>query len=491
MGEQVLWVAGSLCLFESGLCTVVYSGFAAVLPCNIVLFAIWASTIRLAPGSERVPCSRLWSWLRPRVGRLPAVLLLATVPFAIWAIAQPEASFVMSPRRALRRLWLSYRLGGLFWGIAWTAVAVTGYATGEWDANGNHALASISTLAVFSLAYAATLSEKTRGRVLVWLGNIGRHDRANAAAVVSAVVGGLAAKEAFRRAQAHFLGISWSALSYEDFANTDLAGRAERDQALRARTQRLAFGQVDCFLSHSWHDPVQPKWEALTAWADRFRRTHQDRSPIFWLDKACIDQTAIAESLACLPVFLAGCNSMLVIAGPTYTQRLWCVMELFTFQYMGGDISSIAFLPISEGHLVTPLVRARVSSVPEPMRPDATEEDKAAAKLQAHRRGMIERRESRKMAEVARAQANQTNQAMVRSKAFRRLDALENSSGRARAMAEVLKGFETFDAAAAQCFKPEDKDALLGVIESGAGSIVRLAVVAGPQRATTGSYGCF
>ena len=48
-------------------------------------------------------------------------------------------------------------------------------------------------------------------------------------------------------------------------------------------------------------------------------------------DKACIDQNNIQLSLACLPVFLAGCQTLLVVAGPTYCSRLWCVMELFTF----------------------------------------------------------------------------------------------------------------------------------------------------------------
>ena len=48
-------------------------------------------------------------------------------------------------------------------------------------------------------------------------------------------------------------------------------------------------------------------------------------------DKACIDQDNIQQSLACLPVFLAGCQTLLVVAGATYCSRLWCVMELFTF----------------------------------------------------------------------------------------------------------------------------------------------------------------
>ena len=54
-------------------------------------------------------------------------------------------------------------------------------------------------------------------------------------------------------------------------------------------------------------------------------------SPRAAQDKACIDQNNIEQSLACLPVFLAGCQTLLVVAGPTYCSRLWCVMELFTF----------------------------------------------------------------------------------------------------------------------------------------------------------------
>ena len=37
-----------------------------------------------------------------------------------------------------------------------------------------------------------------------------------------------------------------------------------------------------------------------------------------WLDKVCIDQSAMTDDLRCLPVFLAGCNGMLVTSGTTY-----------------------------------------------------------------------------------------------------------------------------------------------------------------------------
>ena len=56
---------------------------------------------------------------------------------------------------------------------------------------------------------------------------------------------------------------------------------------------------------------------------------HPDRErlmkqgPLLWVDKACIDQTAIEENLASLPIFLAGCRQLLVLAGETYATRLW------------------------------------------------------------------------------------------------------------------------------------------------------------------------
>ena len=42
------------------------------------------------------------------------------------------------------------------------------------------------------------------------------------------------------------------------------------------------------------------------------------------------------KGINCLPIFLAGCQSLLIVAGPTYCSRLWCVMEIFTFMRMGG-----------------------------------------------------------------------------------------------------------------------------------------------------------
>merc|ERR1712008_256971 len=70
------------------------------------------------------------------------------------------------------------------------------------------------------------------------------------------------------------------------------------------------------------------KWKAISEHCSVFERKY-GRSPTIWLDKVCIDQAQISRDLRCLPVFLAGCNELLVTSGSTYTSRLWCCVELF------------------------------------------------------------------------------------------------------------------------------------------------------------------
>ena len=98
-------------------------------------------------------------------------------------------------------------------------------------------------------------------------------------------------------------------------------------------------------MSHSWHDSVADKWEALQGWVARFQAA-KGREPVLWLDKACIDQENISASLACLPVYLAGCERLLVLAGDTYVERLWCVVEVFTFCRMGGALDRVEIVPL-------------------------------------------------------------------------------------------------------------------------------------------------
>ena len=95
----------------------------------------------------------------------------------------------------------------------------------------------------------------------------------------------------------------------------------------------------------SWHDDPQLKFAALQAWRREFVEAH-GREPTVWFDALCIDQDNIAAQLPSVPIYLAGCKSVLALAGPTYFQRLWCVLELHIVHQMGGSLDQIFFVPL-------------------------------------------------------------------------------------------------------------------------------------------------
>jgi len=102
------------------------------------------------------------------------------------------------------------------------------------------------------------------------------------------------------------------------------------DHNLYQLSSPCKLGSCDVFWSHSWSDSGQLKMRILLNWATSFQE-QVGRTPSLWLDKVCVDQTNISADLRCLPVFLAGCNSLLVTSGPTYASRLWCALELFVY----------------------------------------------------------------------------------------------------------------------------------------------------------------
>ena len=83
------------------------------------------------------------------------------------------------------------------------------------------------------------------------------------------------------------------------------------------RTQPAKLGTVDAFISHSWQDDGNAKHAQLQVWAQKLRAANGGQEPLVWLDKACIDQDNVDANLASLPVFLAGCRSLVVLAGQT------------------------------------------------------------------------------------------------------------------------------------------------------------------------------
>jgi len=164
--------------------------------------------------------------------------------------------------------------------------------------------------------------------------------RVRIAAAISTLLSSSQDTETLRTALSLFRGVSCENLTKQIMANNT------PDGSLLRLSKSVHLGEVDAFLSHSWHDDADAKWQALQMWRERFKLEHNGREPVIWIDKVCLDQSNIDESLRCLPIFLSGCNQLLVLAGETYLTRLWCIVELFVFLACGGQFQHLTIVPL-------------------------------------------------------------------------------------------------------------------------------------------------
>merc|ERR1719223_1561610 len=130
-----------------------------------------------------------------------------------------------------------------------------------------------------------------------------------------------------------FRCVSWDTLKQHpeiiiEGGTLDVVGPGCTD--LYSLSMPCKFSMCDAFLSHSWRDDGNLKWNTISSWCEGFRQQH-NRAPTLWLDKVCIQQTCIRTDLQCLPIFLAACNNLVVCCGLSYTRRLWCSVELFVY----------------------------------------------------------------------------------------------------------------------------------------------------------------
>jgi len=160
-----------------------------------------------------------------------------------------------------------------------------------------------------------------------------------AAAGVAGLVGSCSAKAVLSQAACRFRSIQLADLSFDDVANNT------PDPDLFSRSSPETLHGCDAFVSHSWHDDPEAKWQAMQAWREDFV-AERGREPTVWLDKCCIDQNNIESDLRCLPIFLSGCRQLVIFCGPSYLSRLWCIMELFTFVHMCREVDKIEFRPV-------------------------------------------------------------------------------------------------------------------------------------------------
>jgi hypothetical protein len=251
---------------------------------------------------------------------------------------------VMGPRAALRRLWAMYRVwlvvvGGIF---AYTPISAR--IKSQRTFNEDHQLQFGVVLLVVQLSIAFLATPRNRGRVHAFFGSLGTKSTKEAeAATISALVGGGSASNALSDAKARFRALPLAELQSTDLVSND-------DTGLFAKTAPASLGKVTGFVSHSWQDDGVAKHKQLTAWGEEAKRDDGVDAPLIWLDKACIKQDQSAEEkqadIHALPVFLSGCRALVVLAGPTYASRLWCVVELFVFLKMGGERERIRVMEL-------------------------------------------------------------------------------------------------------------------------------------------------
>ena len=189
------------------------------------------------------------------------------------------------------------------------------------------------------------------------------------------------------------------------------------------------YGQVDWFVSHSWREDADAKYDALQEARARFREEHK-RDPVIWLDKFCIDQRSIEENLMCLPVFLAGCNQLFILCGETYLERLWCMLELFVFIQMGGRVDDVELFFIAPDG-------ARPARPPSARTPSL-----GFFRTPSRPRGALEAPPE---------------------------EPPLDEPGRVKAFFE--QQFERFDVARASCYDAVQRDRLLAIVEAGFGGL--------------------
>eukprot|EP00931_Biecheleriopsis_adriatica_P035229 TRINITY_DN2027_c0_g1_i4.p1 TRINITY_DN2027_c0_g1~~TRINITY_DN2027_c0_g1_i4.p1 ORF type:complete len:523 (+),score=52.65 TRINITY_DN2027_c0_g1_i4:183-1571(+) len=163
-----------------------------------------------------------------------------------------------------------------------------------------------------------------------------------AAAGIAALIGDSDSEEILSYGKSRFRSIR-----IDELAPTHMSSSA--GPTLYGRSLPITYGKCDAFISHSWHDDEDAKWSAMRSWQERFVAEH-GRQPTVWIDKHCIDQTNLEYDLRCLPIFISGCDRLVVLCGTTYLSRLWCIMELFTFVHMGKDMDKIDVVPVLRNH---------------------------------------------------------------------------------------------------------------------------------------------
>ena len=169
----------------------------------------------------------------------------------------------LAPRRQLRRLWLIMRITFIGSFFHFGAMLV-GRGTFQYGFDEFGDTAGMLIVACSNLLAAALLTAANRGRLLRRLGELvgKRGSKEQQAAAVAALLGGkCAAATMLRLSKGSFRALPIDALTRAEFVDN------APDPALHAKTVPARLGAVDAFVSHSWSDDGDAKFDRLHTWA--------------------------------------------------------------------------------------------------------------------------------------------------------------------------------------------------------------------------------
>merc|ERR1719506_2895103 len=88
------------------------------------------------------------------------------------------------------------------------------------------------------------------------------------AAAVAAAIGSHSVEDAQQKAAKLLRYVTLDKISKEELAEN------KPNPLLFERSTPGKFGEIDAFISHSWHDSSDEKWDGIQAWRERFKTRH-------------------------------------------------------------------------------------------------------------------------------------------------------------------------------------------------------------------------
>ena len=172
-----------------------------------------------------------------------------------------------------------------------------------------------------------------RRRAMAFLRRLAQTVEEGEATTIGSLIGRIDASRAFEYATQTFRVVDGHGLEAADFGESSYDVMISRESRAHAgfldsrRTRHVDLGECDAFISHSWRENGTEQWHSVMQWMSTFEAS-MGHPPTFWIDSLCLNQQHIDQSLAALPLYLAGCQQLVVLYGLSFPSRLWCIMEL-------------------------------------------------------------------------------------------------------------------------------------------------------------------